>query len=46
MFWVLIAGLIPAVGFGLIYPAAALIWYKLRSRGRLTVKQIMKIIDY
>lgn len=46
MFWVLIAGLVPGVLFGIIYPAAAVLYYKLKTHGRLSCRQILKMINY
>lgn len=46
MFWVLMAGLVPGICFGVLYPAAALLWYKVRSRGKMTVREIFREINY
>ena len=46
MFWVLMAGLIVSTAAGLIYPALAIVWYKLRFRSRITVREILEVIGW
>lgn len=45
MFWVLIASLIMCTGFGILYPAGAIVYYKIRDR-HMTVREILEVIGW
>ena len=46
MIWILVALFIVGVSFGLVYPAAMILYYKLRYGRRVTVKWILREIGW
>ena len=46
MISILVALLIVGVSFGLVYPTAAIVYYKIASKGKMSLKQILEEIGY
>jgi len=46
MIWILVALLIVGVSFGFVYPVAAIAYYKIVSKGKMSLKQILEEIGY
>ena len=47
MFWIIFAPfLMVAAGAGIIYPALAVVFYKIRYRDRITIKAILREIGW
>lgn len=45
MFWILISSLIMCTGFGILYPAGAIVYYKIRYP-EMTVTEILEVIGW
>ena len=46
MIWIMLALLFLGIAFGFVYPACAVVYYKIRYKNRITVRQILRIINY